>query len=103
MISLKCEGCLGTMEVDENREIISCPYCGSKKMIPMSDSVRIEKIRSEKSAKTINAISNGITSVMDKSMEIQERNMELTKKYLPMYFAIIILMIGLIIFMLSLL
>lgn len=47
MISLKCEDCLGTMDIDENREIISCPYCGSKKIIPISDAVRIEKIRQE--------------------------------------------------------
>ena len=47
MISLKCEDCLGTMEVDEGREILTCPYCGSKKMIPISDAVKIEKIKQE--------------------------------------------------------
>lgn len=52
MISLKCEDCLGTMDIDENREIISCPYCGSKKIIPMSDAVRIEKIRQEAKLKS---------------------------------------------------
>lgn len=47
MISLRCEDCLGTMEVDENREVLTCPYCGSKKMIPISDAVKIEKIKQE--------------------------------------------------------
>ena len=51
MISLKCEDCLGTMEIDESRTIISCPYCGSKKIIPESDAVKIEKIKSEKHLK----------------------------------------------------
>ena len=47
MISLKCEDCLGTMEIDEDREVLTCPYCGSKKIIPISDAVKIEKIRRE--------------------------------------------------------
>lgn len=47
MISLRCEDCLGTMEVDENREVLTCPYCGSKKMLPVSDAVKIEKIKQE--------------------------------------------------------
>lgn len=47
MISLKCEDCLGTMEVDENREVLTCPYCGSKKMIPVSDAVKITKLNNE--------------------------------------------------------
>ena len=47
MISLKCEACNGMMDVDEDREILTCPYCGSKNLIPISDAVKIEKIRQE--------------------------------------------------------
>lgn len=47
MISLRCEDCLGIMEVDENREIFTCPYCGSKKILPISDEVKIAKIKSD--------------------------------------------------------
>ena len=47
MISLRCEDCLGTMEVDENREVLTCPYCGSKKMLPVSDAVKIRKMEIE--------------------------------------------------------
>lgn len=47
MISLRCEDCMGTMEVDESREILTCPYCGSKKIIPVSDAVKIEQIRQQ--------------------------------------------------------
>ncbi|MCR5419309.1 MAG: hypothetical protein K6E84_10365 [Lachnospiraceae bacterium] len=47
MISLQCEACHGTMDVDENREVLTCPYCGSKQLIPVSDAVKIEKIKNE--------------------------------------------------------
>lgn len=47
MISLRCEDCLGTMEVDESREVLTCPYCGSKKMLPVSDAVKITKLNNE--------------------------------------------------------
>ena len=47
MISLRCEDCLGTMEVDESREVLTCPYCGSKKMLPVSDTVKIRKMEIE--------------------------------------------------------
>lgn len=52
MISLRCEDCQGTMDVDESKEIITCPYCGSKKILPISDDVRIEKIREESKLKS---------------------------------------------------
>ena len=45
-ISLRCEACDGVLEVDEDREILSCPYCGSKELIAESDDVRKERIRS---------------------------------------------------------
>ena len=35
------------MEVDADREILSCPYCGSKRLVDVSDDVRIAKIYSE--------------------------------------------------------
>ena len=34
------------MSVDEGREILSCPYCGSKNLIPTSDDVKIQQIKS---------------------------------------------------------
>lgn len=46
IIRLRCEDCNGVMEIDESREVISCPYCGSKKIVLESDGVKIEKIRS---------------------------------------------------------
>ena len=46
-VSLKCKSCNGTMEVDPEREILSCPYCGSRDLLVESDAVRIEQIKSQ--------------------------------------------------------
>lgn len=47
LVKLRCEDCGGTMMIDEGREVLSCPYCGSKKVIIESDEVKIEKIKSK--------------------------------------------------------
>ena len=36
---LKCKSCNGTMEMDEERPILFCPYCGSKELVEESDEV----------------------------------------------------------------
>lgn len=43
--SLKCQECNGTMEFDSSKEIMSCPFCGSKNIMINSDQVKIEKMR----------------------------------------------------------
>lgn len=45
MISLKCKDCGGIVEVDPSKNVLFCPYCGSKSMIPESDQVRIARIK----------------------------------------------------------
>lgn len=42
MISLTCESCGGTMEVDPAKESIVCPYCGNKVLIQKTDYARME-------------------------------------------------------------
>ena len=44
-ISLKCEGCGGTLVVDENKTILACPFCGHKSLIIENDEVIIERIK----------------------------------------------------------
>lgn len=44
-ISLKCKDCGGIVEVDPSKNVLFCPYCGSKSMIPESDQVRIARIK----------------------------------------------------------
>lgn len=46
-ISLRCNDCGGVMNVDQNREILCCPYCGSKAFVPESDDVKKERIRAD--------------------------------------------------------
>ena len=46
-ISLKCKNCGGIIEADASKNILSCPYCGAKEMIPESDQVRIARIKAE--------------------------------------------------------
>lgn len=46
-ISLRCKECDGFLEVDEDRVVTFCPYCGSKELIEESDDVKKERIRSK--------------------------------------------------------
>lgn len=46
-ISLKCKDCGGIIDADPSKNVLFCPYCGSKSMIPESDQVRIARIKAE--------------------------------------------------------
>lgn len=46
-VQLRCKDCGGIMTVEENKSILSCPYCGSKEFISESDHVKIEKIKND--------------------------------------------------------
>lgn len=45
MISLRCKSCDGVLNIDEDREILCCPFCGSKELMEESDEVRKERIK----------------------------------------------------------
>lgn len=45
--SMKCKSCGGILDLSQDREILFCPYCGSRELIEVSDEVRKERIRSE--------------------------------------------------------
>lgn len=47
VLRLKCQNCNGVMDVDEDKMIAFCPYCGSKNLIIESDVVRVERIKSK--------------------------------------------------------
>lgn len=51
--TLRCNECGGTMKIDEDKNIIRCPYCGSEKLVVESDFVKVAKykIQSEKDVK----------------------------------------------------
>lgn len=58
MITLRCEKCGGIMNIDPEREIVSCPYCGSRKLIKYSDEVMVESIRAKTKLKKQSIISD---------------------------------------------
>lgn len=44
-ISMKCEKCGGTLTVDSDKMVLTCPYCDHKTLIIENDAVAVEKIR----------------------------------------------------------
>lgn len=44
---LICQHCGSVMDYDDERQIVACPYCGSKELVGESDSVKIERIKSK--------------------------------------------------------
>ena len=44
-IQLKCKNCDRTLLIEKNKDILFCPYCGSKELIIESDAVKIQKIK----------------------------------------------------------
>ena len=49
-IKLTCEDCGGEMNIEAGRNVLTCPYCGSKKLIAESDGVTIARINKESDA-----------------------------------------------------
>lgn len=49
----RCKGCNGIMEIDFERGVLTCPYCGSTETITESDSVKIERIRGKVAAERL--------------------------------------------------
>lgn len=45
-IQIKCNTCDGVMEIDKDRPILLCPYCGSKELIIESDEITAQRIKS---------------------------------------------------------
>lgn len=62
-IQLICEDCGGIMTIDKSRSVLSCPYCGSTKIVADSDEVKMERIRNERI----------------KDIEIHKQNQEMEK------------------------
>ena len=49
-IKLTCEDCGGEMNIEAGRNVLTCPYCGSKKLIAESDEGTIARINKESDA-----------------------------------------------------
>lgn len=46
-VQLKCKSCNGVMDIDEDRPILKCSFCGSKEIILEGDKVAIQRIKSK--------------------------------------------------------
>lgn len=46
IIQLRCQNCNGIMNIDKDRKVLRCLYCGSENLICESDTVKVEEIRS---------------------------------------------------------
>lgn len=46
-IHLVCQHCGSVMDYDDERQIVACPYCGSRELVEESDDVKIERIKSK--------------------------------------------------------
>lgn len=45
-MQVRCDNCSGVMEIDKERPILLCPYCGSKELIIESDEITAQRIKS---------------------------------------------------------
>ena len=45
IISMKCRACGGALNIDDSKEVLFCPYCGSKALIAESDEVKKTRIK----------------------------------------------------------
>ena len=46
-IRLTCQNCGSSMTFDNDKQIVACPYCGSKEVIVESDDVKFERIKNQ--------------------------------------------------------
>ncbi len=100
-ISLKCSSCNGVLQIEENREILSCPYCGSKELISESDAVKIARTQSD--AYRDVEFGRQRTELEMRRMDLQERNREVSHKFFLwiIAYALILGGIGIILFFLQ--
>ena len=74
-IQLKCKSCNGIMSIDEEREVLFCPYCGSKEIFAESDAIKRERIR----AKAYKDVTLGSKEI-DRQMRLEEIKAEERKR-----------------------
>lgn len=43
---LRCKSCNGSMSLDKDRPVLTCPYCGASDLINESDAVTIQRVKS---------------------------------------------------------
>lgn len=51
-ITLVCQNCSGTLEVGTEQNVLCCPYCGQKTLVPESDEVKIARMQTNTEKET---------------------------------------------------
>ena len=93
-IQLKCKSCNGTMNLDEEREVLFCPYCGSKEIFAESDSIKRERIRA-KTYKDVVLRSKEIDRQMRlEEMRVEERDKKRSLIIAAIVFAFVVILIA---------
>lgn len=65
LVKMRCSNCDGMLEYDADKEIMSCPFCGSKEIVLEADVVKIKRIENDANVKI-------------KSIELQSKEREKT-------------------------
>lgn len=96
-IHLVCQHCGSVMDYDDERQIVACPYCGSKELIEESDDVKIERIKS-KTVLTREKQANDFELEKERyAEELRQKKNSETWKVIGISYAIIFILIAIVI------
>jgi len=74
--SLKCKSCQGVLELTEKKNVLYCPYCGSKELIEVSDSVLKTTIIADAFTQSVRDRLNNRLQMKQKSLENEREKRE---------------------------
>ena len=95
-ILLKCKNCNGELSINEDRQIMLCPYCGGKELIVESDVIKVAKITSN-AYRDVELRKQQVAMEM-KRMDIHEKNKEQTRSIYSKIIGLLMLLAGIGIF-----
>ena len=100
-ISLTCSSCGGMLQIDADKKVLLCPFCGSKELIFESDAVKIAETQSNAYKEV--EFGKQKTEIELKKMDIQEQDKALLRlvKSKLLGYLLILVGIGIILFCLE--
>ncbi len=88
-IQLRCKACGGTLEAPNDRNILSCPFCGAKEMMTENDNVTIQRLKSNTAKDLVFGVMDRVQESKRQKVEEQRRKeeeqKEQTRKMLPWF------------------
>lgn len=102
VIKLVCSDCGGALEIDTEKMITFCPYCGSRNLIPEEKDVTISRIkygtiRDVKLAAEQTRIAKEQARLEKKRLELEQEKEN--NKYLPIVLPFLLVLVALMLFM----